>query len=330
MKNLLTSTLCLLMLFIAGTVWGAGDSYSNIRSPEVKNALGFLGTPSQENFERSRSLLIDILKKNPKDFEAHMGLVYLRIAEYTHSPQTGAGVLQEALKNVDAALKIKPELEDAYRKKSLILFLIGRKEEGLKLLETALRKWPGSQELHEAYLAYLLNLGKVKEAERFSELEGSRVKNKRDLLLRLGQVWLHAGNVEQADECFEHSLHLGETPQAWAALGRSFMLKKDYPQAIEFFQKALVIDSKHYAIYNDLAFSYFQAGQPRQAIQSMEFYTRAFPNDLAALGNLAGLYEGAGEKVKARLAWMKVKASTQDPQQASLAGERLEKLKGQK
>ena len=58
----------------------------------------------------------------------------------------------------------------------------------------------------------------------------------------------------------------------------------------------------------------------------MELYTRAFPNDLASLGNLAGLYEGVDEKVKARLAWMKVRANTGDPQQARLAGERLEKL----
>ncbi|MFH1079448.1 MAG: tetratricopeptide repeat protein [Pseudomonadota bacterium] len=259
-----------------------------------------------------------------------MGLVHLRITEYTLSPQVGAGGLREAMKHVDAALKIKPNLEDAYRKKSLLLFLTDRKEEGRKLLKTALTKWPGSQELHEAYLAYLLNLGNVKEAERFSELKGSRVKNKKEMFLRLGQVWLQAGYAEQAVECFEHSLHNGETPQAWAALGRSFMLKKDYPQAIELFQRALAINAKYYAIYNDLAFCYHQVGQPREAIRWMEPYTRAFPDDLTALGNLAGLYEGAGEKVKARLAWMKVKANTRDPQQARLAEEQLEILKGQK
>jgi predicted Zn-dependent protease len=83
-------------------------------------------------------------------------------------------------------------------------------------------------------------------------------------------------------------------------------------------------------IYNDLAFCFFQTGQPREAIRWMEPYTRAFPNDLTALGNLAGLYEGAGENVKARLAWMKVRSNTRDPQQVRLAEERLEKLKGQK
>ncbi len=59
----------------------------------------------------------------------------------------------------------------------------------------------------------------------------------------------------------------------------------------------------------------------------MEAYAQAFPDDLDALGNLAGLYEGAGEKVKARLVWMKIEATTRDPRQASLAEERLEKLK---
>ena len=330
MKNLIIATLCLLFFFTTIPAWEAEIPNANIKSPEVRKALDLLAAPSRENFEKSRLILIEILKKNPRQVEAHMGLVHLRITEYTLFPQTGAGGLGEALKHADAALKVKPELEDAYRKKSLILFLIGRKEEGLKVLQTTLRKWPGSQELHEAYLAYLLNLGKVKEAELFSDLKQSRVKNKREMLIRLGQVWQQAGYAEQSDECYEHSLNIGETPQAWAALGRSFMLKKNYPQAIEFFQKALVIDAKHYVIYNDLAFCYFQVGQPREAIKWIEPYTRAYPDDLGALGNLAGLYEGAGEKVKARLTWMKVRTSTRDPQQARLAGERLEKLKEQK
>jgi len=329
MKKLILVTLCLLFIFIAFPAWGAEVPTAKIKSPEVKKALGLLATPSPENFNKARSLLTGLLKKNPKDIEARMGLVHLGITEYTLSPQTGAGGLGKALTHVDAALKINPNLEDAYRKKSLILFLSGKKEEGLKLLQTALRKWPVSQELHEAYLAYLLNLGKVKEAELFSELKNSRVKNKKELLLQLGQVWLQAGHAEQADECYEHSLNLGETPQAWGALGRSFMLKKDYQQAIEFFQNALVIDAKYDAIHGDLAFCYHQVGQPREAIRSMESYTRAFPNDMAAQGNLAGLYEGVGEKVKARLAWMKVKANTRDSQQARLAEERLKNLKGQ-
>jgi tetratricopeptide (TPR) repeat protein len=108
------------------------------------------------------------------------------------------------------------------------------------------------------------------------------------------------------------------------------MLKKDYQQAIEFFQKALVLDAKYDAIYTELAFCYHQVGQPREAIRWMESYTRIFPNDMTAQGNLAGLYEGAGEKVKARLAWMKVKTNTRDSRQADLAAEHIEKLKGQK
>jgi tetratricopeptide (TPR) repeat protein len=315
-----------MMLFTAGAA-GPAETAVIIKSPEVRNAWGLLNPPSPENIGKARTLLDAALKRNPKDVEARMALVDLRIMEYRISPQAGAGGLQDALKHVDAVLKMKPNLEDAHRKKSLLLFLTGKKEEGLKLLKTALKKWPASQQMHEACLAYLLNLGKVKDAEAFSNLKNSRVKNKKEMLIRLGHVWQQAGYPEQAEECYEHSLNLGETPQGWAAVGRSNMLKKDYPLAIEFFQKALAIDSRHYAVYNDLAFCYHQTGQPREAIRWMEPYVQAFPDDLAALGNLAGLYEGVGEKVKARLAWMKIEATTRDPQQARLAEERLEKLK---
>jgi tetratricopeptide (TPR) repeat protein len=330
MKPIIVKGLWLLLLFIAGITWGTGNSRAQTKSPEVNKALELLVPPSPENFEKSHTRISDILNKNPQDVEAQMGLVYLRLTEYAFSPSLGTGGLLEALKLVDAALKIRPDLEDAYRKKSLVLFSLGRKEEGLSVLESSLRKWPGSLDLQEAYLAYLLSLGKVKEAERFSELQAPQVKNKREALLRLGKVWLQAGYGDQSDDCFGQSLHLGETPQGWAGLGRAVMLKKDYTTAIEFFQRALTLDSKYYEIYADLAFCYFQLGQPREAIRWMEPYCQAFPNDLAALGNLAGLYEGAGDKIRARLAWMKVRANTWDPQQARLAGERLEKLREQK
>lgn len=326
MKKLYIGVLCVMMLFTSKTAWAAGSA-GEIKSPEVRRALGLLNPPSPENIGKAQMLLDAALKKNPKDVEAHMALVDLGITEYRISPQAGDAGLQDALRHADAALKINRNLEDAYRKKSLLLFLTGKKEEGYKLLKTSLKKWPASPQMHEAYLAYLLNLGKVKDAEAFSSLKNSRVKNRKEMLIRLGHVWQQAGYPDQAEECYEHSLHHGETTEAWAAVGRINLLRKDYPQAIEFFQKALAIDAGYYAVYNDLAFCYHQTGQPREAIRWMEAYTRAHPDDLTALGNLAGLYEGAGEKVKARLAWMKVKSGSQDPRQARLAEERLDKLK---
>ncbi len=326
MKNLFIGVLCVMMLFASKTAWAAGTVVA-AKSPEVRAALGLLNPPTPENIGKTRSLLNAALKKNPKDVEAHMALVDLALTEYRISPQAGTTGLQDALRHADAALKINRNLEDAHRKKSLLLFLTGKKEEGHKGLKAALKKWPASPQMHEAYLAYLLNLGKVREAEAFSSLKNSRVKNRKEMLIRLGHVWQQAGYPDQALECYEHSLHHGETAEAWAGVGRSNLLRKDCTQAVEFFQKALIIDAVHYAVYNDLAFCYHQTGQSREAIRWMEAYTKAFPDDLTALGNLAGLYEGTGEKVKARLAWMKIEATTRDTQQASLAEERLEKLK---
>jgi len=317
----------LAILLVAGAAWGAATLPPEIKSPAVGEAWLLLQAPTREHVEKANTLLNEALQKDPHNVEARMGLVYLGITEYSLNPKGGAGPLREALRHVDAVLNTRPDLVDAYRKKSLVLFLSGRMDEGFALLERALKRWPGSHDLNEAYLAYLLNLGKVEEAMHFSHLENSPAQEKETLFLRLGRVWLQAGYPEQSDHCIEHSLHSRETPQGWAAWGRSFMRRKDYPMAIEFFQRALGIDAKHSAIYNELAFCYHQVGQPREAIRWMESYTRDFPNDLVALGNLAGLYEGVGEKVKARLAWMKVKAKTLDPQQARLAGERLERLK---
>lgn len=326
MKALFVKALCLILFFAGGTAWAAGTA-TEIKSSAVRTALELLEPPIPENIGKARTLLDAALKKNPKDVEAHMALVDLGLTEYRISPQAGTTGLLDALRHADAALKINRNLEDAHRKKSLLLFLTGKKEEGYKILKAALKKWPASPQMHEAYLAYLLNLGKVKDAEAFSGLKNSRVKNRKEMLIRLGHVWQQAGYPDQAEECYEHSLHHGETTEAWAAVGRINLLRKDYPQASEFFQKALAIDAGYYAVYNDLAYCYHQTGQTREAIRLMEAYVQAFPDDLIALGNLAGLYEGTNERVKARLAWMKVKSGSQDPRQARLAEERLDKLK---
>jgi len=84
------------------------------------------------------------------------------------------------------------------------------------VLEGALKRFPQSLALREALLLYLIKSGRIQEAERLAALTGSKIKDKAAAHIYLGQVWLKAGYPAQADVSFTESLHIQETPEAWA------------------------------------------------------------------------------------------------------------------
>jgi tetratricopeptide (TPR) repeat protein len=299
------------------------------KGAEVTAILDSLAVPSRETLNSALIRLEEILARDPKNFEAHLGLVYARLIEQARFPSKNQEGLREALKQVNEAIKLNPDSEDAYWRKSQVLFLLGKKEEGRRVLEGSLKRFPQSLALHEALLLYLIKSGRIREGERLAALAGSKIKDKTAAHIYLGQVWLKAGYPAQADVSFTESLHIQETPEAWAGAAQVAMAGKDWDRALAYFQKALNLLPTFYAVYDDLAFCYVQLKRYPEALKWLESYLQAFPDDFTALGNLAGLYEATGDKVKARLAWMKVKAGTRDPQQGRLAAERLEKTRQQ-
>jgi tetratricopeptide (TPR) repeat protein len=322
-------TSLILWLVLAMTFPAAGKDTGQSKRPgsEVQSILGILAVPDRDNISKTLGQLREILSRDPKNFEAHLGLVYARLIEQAQFPSKNQEGLREALKHADEAIKLHPDSEDAYWRKSQVLFLLGKKEEGRRVLEGALKRFPQSLAVHEALLLYLIKSGGIREGERLASLAGSKIKDKTAAHIYLGQVWLKAGYPAQADVSFTESLHIQETPEAWAGAAQVAMAGKDWDLALASFQKALNLSPNFYSVYDDLAFCYVQLKRYPEALKWLESYLQAFPDDFTALGNLAGLYEATGDKVKARLAWMKVKTNTRDPQQTRVAAERLEKLR---
>ncbi len=286
----------ILMAIIMISLVCTGGVVEALTNENVQTGLKLLEQPDPNNIARAISIFQSALSANPNQKEAHMGIVYARILEYIILPEKDQEGLQDGLKHVDSVLKSNPKHEDAYYKKSQILFFLGKYEEGIQNLKSALKHLPESEILHEAMLVYLINTGRIEEAIQFSRLSDSEVKDIAGLHIRLGNAWLLAGLPQQARGNFLRSNAILESPQAWEGITRSFIAEGNFAGAIEWLVP----------------------------------YTEAFPEDLNALENLAIMYEKTGENIKARLTWMKLRAKSDNQEKKRLAAEHIESLSQKK
>lgn len=262
----------------------------------IQAGLKLLEQPSPNNIAQALSIFQKAIPSDPNQEEARMGIVYARILEYIISPEKDQKRLHDGLRHVDSVLKRNPKHEDAYYKKSQILFFLGKYEDGLRNMKEALKQLPESETLHEAILVYLINTGRIEEAIQFSHLSDSEVKDVAGLHIRLGNAWLLAGLPKQARGNFLRSNTILESPQAWEGITRSFIAEGNFTGAIEWLIP----------------------------------YTEAFPEDLNALENLAILYEKTGENMKARLTWMKLRVKSDNQEKKRLAVEHIDSLSQKK
>ncbi len=168
-------------------------------SPDVQEGMKLLEKPDQKNISQALSIFKKTLVKNPNQEKAHMGIVYARLLEHIISPEKDQKGLHDGLKHAEAVLKLNNKNEDAYYKKSQLLFFMGKVEEGLQNLKDALKQLPKSETLRKARLTYLVNMATLFE------------KAGRNIKARLAWMKLRSEtkNPEQKKIATEHIRRLG-------------------------------------------------------------------------------------------------------------------------
>jgi tetratricopeptide (TPR) repeat protein len=120
--------------------------------------------------------------------------------------------------------------------------------------------------------------------------------------LKRAQVFLGEAEKEQADAASAH------------ALGKLYLLQKDYDKAIEYLQKAAKADTKNAQIYADLGAAYLEkgrleleTGKGREDLsRSLDYLKQALaiqPNLIEALFNRALVHQHQGLYQEARYDW---------------------------
>jgi len=329
-----TGKILLVFLAVSAVLTGGWVYRGNATTGNLKGdaAIGYklLENPDKGNVLKALKIFKKILVKKPQSISAHMGIAYALLYQYTLSGKKNKGVLLQGLTHVNTVLSYNPKFADAYKKKSYFLYYLGRKKEAAATLRFGMARIPESRELSKAYLALLIKLGQLQEAQKVCALKSSRFKNLPKLYMEFGKVWLDAGYTKQARECFTRSISGRETPEAWAAIADSFVMEKNWQKAILFFKWALNVNPDFYDVYYDIAACYKHKGNIKKAIVWMSGYSAAFPDDIRALMELALLYEETGENTRARLTWMKVKIKARNQQEKRVASKRIEKLRNKR
>ena len=255
----------------------------------------------------------DLLRARPAHAGAHqlLGLLALRSDD-----------APAALRAIDRALELDPDLAPAHSVRAAALLRLGRPQEALTSSNLALRLDPRSAGAHNNRGSALSALGRPGDAIASFETALSLSHRNVHLLNNLGLALLDHGQAERALRCFDEALRsdaancglhsrraaaltdLGRYDDARAALSQALMIDprfrdahnqmgyldlrlKRYEDALASFERVLAIDSRSVPAMVNKANTLLHLRRPEDALAECELALKHAP-ELADIHNARG------------------------------------------
>lgn len=118
---------------------------------------------------------------------------------------------------------------------------------------------------------------------------------------------------------------------ALVQLGNLYMDHKQIPQAIEYYEKALKLDSKNVNVRTDMGTCYYYAGDPRRAIKEFEIVLKDDPTHAQTLFNMGVVEQDGLHDAKAAIAaWQKLLDTNPQYEQRDKVQQMIAQAKNQK
>jgi tetratricopeptide (TPR) repeat protein len=190
-----------------------------------------------------------------------------------------AGRVQEAIRQYEQALRLKPDFAEAHNGLGAALAQAGKIEEAIEQYEQALRIKPDFAEACNNIGAALVQAGRVQEAiGRFEQ--ALRIKpDFAEVHYSLGDALLQLGRVREAIGRFEQALRIKpDFAEADYRLGLSLGQVGKIEEAIEHYEQALRIKPDHAEAHNNLGVALEQTGRVQEAIGHYEQALRLKPD----------------------------------------------------
>ena len=128
----------------------------------------------------------------------------------------------------------------------------------------------------------------------------------KDLLVRLGNVYIKSGEDEKALPVFQKLLEAdSQNAGTLLTLGGIYRRIKKYDESVEVLNKALKAGAKEEDAYYNLGFTYRLMGKYEDAIDCFEVVVTLNPSDVLAYNHLGAIYELKGDHEGAILAYQK-------------------------
>jgi arylsulfatase A-like enzyme/Flp pilus assembly protein TadD len=197
----------------------------------------------------------------------------------TAAIMTENGRVAEAVKLLHDIIQERKDFVDAYVDLSRIYESRGLEKDALEILEKGLENNPDSY----------------------------------GIMVGCGSLLVKIGQLDRGIEFLQKALEKVDTdPDVWTQLGIAFTMKREYPEALESYKKALSLDMTNAFIYSNMGFLYYsiflQTGKMEDNDRALECYRKAVeidPQMASAYNGLGGAYKSRGQVDEAIQAWEK-------------------------
>jgi tetratricopeptide (TPR) repeat protein len=277
----------------------AGYSSAELALADIYYMRGNL-EPGAEHAQR-------VSQSKPESYRAQMVLGHILMM---------SGQNAQALKSFEAAYLLNPGAASPLYYMAVVEELTGGPPDALALYEKLLSRHPDLVDAALRYARLLLKSGEHERAlKHFNALAASKAQNGYIRHI-LGEIYLDAGDVHKAKECFEQAVALEPNlASSYLELARIYQSAGDIQNEIQVLETGSEKVPQFPEAYTRLARIYEQQGEIGKAAANLEKGLQAFPKNPIIANNLAWIYlEEDGSLEKAfNLAQTAYDARPEDP-----------------
>jgi tetratricopeptide (TPR) repeat protein len=205
----------------------------------------------------------DILKRDPKNLEAHklLGRIYLRSLGDMPGGSSSENVLKLAIEQYEQIVQIEPDSVDDHLLLGRLYRLNNDLQKAETELKTAIQLDPGSEEA----------------------------------VTTLAMLYTDEGDTNHALQVLKSVPDATRSAKLYSALGAAYEQRKDYKNAIDAYQHAVVLDRDNLDAIRGLAENLLNDGQVDAALQQYKVIADANPEDAQTFLSIAQIYRRQGK-----------------------------------
>ena len=229
---------------------------------DIINWLKFLKVKfylSTGNLKKAKDILLNIIEKNPNNYNAHKFLAEIYEKE---------GGIRKAIDEYVRCIEINKKDYDSYYKVALLLNELEKKEEAIEMLYGLIEKKPDYQNASLTLGDLLIETEKYKEAVSILTEALKQDPANFDLNYELGIAYTMLNDFQSAKECYEKAAEINSLYyNAKYSLAQIAMLYKDLDKAEEYFEQTIDDKDLEADSYFELAKIKLMKGEKDSAIK---------------------------------------------------------------
>jgi tetratricopeptide (TPR) repeat protein len=248
--------------------------------------FGLLTIQRNRDYHSALTIWRDSVDKRPSNPRAHSNL---------GSALEEAGRIQEAIEQLEQALRINPSFADAHYNLGHAFAQLGQERRAVEQYEQAVRIKPDFAEAHNNLGVVLEQAGLVPKAIAHYEKALQTDPDYADAHYNLGHALAQLGHVQGAVEQYEQALRLKpDYVEAHNNLGIALIRQGRLQEAIVHFDQALRLQPDSAVAQNNLGLTLIRVGSVQEAIERYQQALRIKPDFAQAHYYLGVALEQAG------------------------------------